>query len=168
MRLISFLLLFPLLAACTFSAPQFESGVRFIDSISMAERRSEEPAQSKWLASVGDEGAVVMPYSSEGLIVFANADGDAIAFDGWLIMSIIGFGQQGVVSIADNQGDRRILVDGFEAQDQCGQWLLIDTYWIQECLHGEGQIELDEKGNIVRISQWVGSGIGRVTLTVAP
>ena len=31
-------------------------------------------------------------YVSNDLIVFANTDGDAIAFDGWTIRSVVGFG----------------------------------------------------------------------------
>ena len=80
----------------------------------MAERGSEEPEQSKWLASVGTVGVVVMPYSSQGLIVFANANGDAIA-DGWTVRSIVGFGLESPLSISGKDGERAISYGRFRA-----------------------------------------------------
>ena len=167
MRLISCLLSFPLLAACTFSAPQFEAGVRFVKSVSMAERESEEPAQSKWLASVGNEGAVVMPYSSEGLIVFANANGDAIAFDGWTIRSILGFGLASPLSIYGKEGERRFVMGGSEELADCDSWEFSDGVWEQACDNGLGSISIDENGNIQTIVMSLGKSLGNVTLRVA-
>ena len=167
MRLVSSLFLFPLLAACTFSAPQFETGVRFVKSISMAERDSEEPAGSRWLASVGDQGAVVMPYSSEGLIVFANANGNAIAFDGWTVRSIIGFGLESPMSISGKEGERRFVMDGSEQLADCDSWQFADGVWEQACDNGLGSISLDVNGNIQTIVMSLGKSLGNVTLRVA-
>lgn len=167
MRLIHCLLLFPLLAACTFSAPQFEAGVRFVKSISMAERDSEEPAQSKWLASVGNQGAVVMPYSSEGLIVFANANGDAIAFDGWTVRSIIGFGLESPISISGKEGERRFVMRGSEQLTDCDSWQFADAMWEQVCDNGLGSISVDKDGNIQTIVMSLGKSLGNVTVRVA-
>ena len=48
---------------------------------------TDEPAT--WFASVDGSGAILNPYLSNDLIVFANTDGDAIAFDGWIIRSVV-------------------------------------------------------------------------------
>ena len=167
MRLVSSLFLFPLLAACTFSAPQFETGVRFVKSISMAERDSEEPAGSRWLASVGDQGAVVMPYSSEGLIVFANANGDAIAFDGWTIRSILGFGLESPLSISGKEGERRFVIGDSERLADCDSWQFAEGLWEQACDNGPGSISIDADGNIHTIIMSLGESIGNVTLRMA-
>lgn len=166
MRLVSCLILLSLLAACTFSAPQFEVGVRFVKSISMEERYSEEPAQSKWLASVGNQGAVVMPYSSEGLIVFANSNGDAIAFDGWIVRSIIGFDLESPVSISGKDGERRFAMGGSEQVVNCDSWQFAEGLWEQACDNGPGSLSIDKDGNIQTIVMPLGKSLGNVTLRV--
>lgn len=167
MRLISCLLLFPFVAACTFSAPQFELGVRFIKSISVGERGSEEQMQSRWLVSVGNEGAVVMPYSSEDLIIFANANGDAIAFDGWTVRSIMGFGLEFPLSISGKSGERQFVMGGSRQFTECDAWQFADGVWEQACDNGLGSISIDGDGNIQTIVMSLGENLGNVTLQVA-
>ena len=70
------------LQGCTFSAPQFDATVNFAKTITAGESGSDGEAPAVWLASVGERGALLNPYTASGLTVFANADGDAIAFDG--------------------------------------------------------------------------------------
>lgn len=167
MKLLTCLLLFPVFTACTFSAPQFESGVRFVKSISEDGRGSQEPTQSKWLASVGTEGAVVMPYSSQGLIVFANANGDAIAFDGWTVRSITGFGLDSPLSISGKDGERRFVMGGSEQLAECDSWQFAEGDWSQVCDNGHGSISIDGDGNIQAIVMSLGESLGNVVLRVA-
>ena len=91
---------------CNISMPQAESSYRFVKGLISSDNISMQEQQPIWLASVGDRGAVLRPYISGGLTVFANTDGDAIAFDGWTIRSIVGFGIEGPVSIAGKDGIR--------------------------------------------------------------
>ena len=77
-----------LVMGCTVSVPQVESSYRFMKDLISPDNVPSQEQQALWLASVGDRGAVLRPYSSGGLTVFANTDGDAIAFDGWTIRSL--------------------------------------------------------------------------------
>ena len=89
-----------LLQGCTFSAPQFDAAVNFAKTITAGKSSSEEDAPAVWLASVGERGALLHPYTASGLIVFANTEGDAIAFDGWTVRSVSGFGLSAPISIS--------------------------------------------------------------------
>ena len=71
-----------LLAGCSISVPQVESSYKFVKAVVLPDEVSSEEQQAIWLASVGDRGAVLRPYQSSGLTVFANTDGDAIALMG--------------------------------------------------------------------------------------
>ena len=83
------------MAGCRISVPQAESSYRFVKDLISSDDNSPQGQQAIWLASVDEYGAILRPYLSGGFIVFANTDGDAIAFDGWTIRSIVGFGFAG-------------------------------------------------------------------------
>ena len=133
----------------------------------MADRGSEESAQVKWLASVGAVGAVVMPYSAEGLIIFASANGDAIAFDGWTVRSIVGFELESPLVISGKEGERRFVMGGSQQLVDCDNWQFADGVWEQTCDNGFGSISLDENGNIQTIVMSLGKSLGNVTLQLA-
>jgi hypothetical protein len=128
-------------------------------------KSADEPAT--WFASVDGVGAVLNPYVSNDLIVFANTDGDAIAFDGWTIRSVVGFGLQGPLSISGKNGLRTFIVDGQQTVVNCDQWILTGLNWRQTCSNGPGEIVLDNEGNIQKITIAIGNGSGIVTLRVA-
>lgn len=156
-----------LLSSCTFSVPQFEASIRLIEHV--VSGRREVVAQetvATWLASVGGQGAVLNPYVSDGLTIFANAEGDGIAFDGWTIRSIIGFGLSSPVSVIGKDGTRVFSYDGVQTQTYCDTWTRSDLYWEQACLNGDGHIKVDETGNIVAIAMALDEPFGIVTLTV--
>ena len=92
LRLTTLIVFGLLMGGCTFSAPQFEAGIRFIERVASGKSETVEEPRATWLASVGDRGAVLNPFLSSGLTVFANVDGDAIAFVGWPHRSITVFG----------------------------------------------------------------------------
>ena len=166
LRLLSILIcLLP--AGCTFSAPQAESAWRLINSIATREAEDEATKQPIWLASVGETGAVLQPCASGGFTVFANADGDAIAFDGWIVRSITGFGLEKPLSVAGKEGKRSFAIDDDILSANCGFWEWRRPVWRQDCDIGRSTISLDSEGNIQEISMSLGEKLGFVTLRVA-
>jgi hypothetical protein len=110
---------------------------------------------------------VLNPYLNSGLTVFANADGDAIAFDGWTIRSITGFGLSRPVSVTGKDGTRVFVYAGVQTTTDCEAWTRSGLHWEQTCANGAGQITLDETGNIQSITMALGNKLGIVTLRVA-
>ena len=156
-----------LLTGCSISVPQAESSYRFVKELISSDEGSSQEQQAIWLASVGDRGAVLRPYLSGGLTVFANTDGDAIAFDGWTIRSVVGFGLAGPLSISGKDGNRTFSVGGGITSAECDPWYLRGLTWRQTCSNGSGEILLNEEGNIQKITMAIGNGSGIVTLRVA-
>jgi hypothetical protein len=156
-----------LLMGCSISVPQVESSYKFVKAVVLSDEVSLEEQQAIWLASVGGRGAVLRPYLSGGLTVFANTDGDAIAFDGWTIRSVVGFGLAGPISISGRDGNRTFSVGGVITSAECDPWYLRGLTWRQTCSNGPGEIVLSEDGNIQKITMEIGNGSGIVTLRVA-
>ena len=167
LRLTTLIVFGLLMGGCTFSAPQFEAGIRFVERVASGKSETVEEPRATWLASVGDRGAVLNPYLANGLTVFANVDGDAIAFDGWTIRSITGFGLSSPVSITGKDGVRVFVYGGRQTTTDCGAWTRSELNWEQICANGFGQIRLDEAGNIQGITMALGNSLGIVTLRVA-
>jgi len=155
------------LQGCTFSVPQFDAAANFAKSITEGESTSEEEAPAVWLASVGERGALLNPYTASGLTVFANAEGDAIAFDGWTVRSVSGFGFSAPISISGKDGPRNFAGPFGQYSTTCDPWVLEGLIWMQSCGNGDGVIELNEAGNIERIIVALGKERGNVTLRVA-
>lgn len=155
------------LHGCTFSVPQLDAAVDFAQSITAGESDAKPDAPAVWLASVGERGAILNPYSSNGLIVFANTDGDAIAFDGWTVRSVSGFGLSAPISISGKEGLRNFAGPLGQYSTSCDPWILEGLVWTQSCGNGDGAIELNEAGNIERIILSLEKDWGNVTLRVA-
>lgn len=156
-----------LLQGCTFAVPQFDAAVSFAKSVTVGESNSEEEVPAVWLASVGERGALLNPYTASGLIVFANTDGDAIAFDGWTVRSVSGFGLSAPISISGKDGLRKFVGPFGQYSTTCDPWALEGLIWTQSCGNGDGVIELNEAGNIECIVLSLGKERGNVTLRVA-
>jgi hypothetical protein len=156
-----------LTSGCNISVPQAESSYKFVKDLILADDVSSKEQQAIWLASLGDRGAVLRPYLSGGLTVFANTDGDAIAFDGWTIRSVVGFGLKEPLSISGKDGVRTFTVSGQKTQTKCDEWGLAELIWSQTCSNGPGEIVLDDEGNIQKITMPVFDGSVIVTLRVA-
>ena len=156
-----------ILQGCTFSVPQFDAAVNFAKTITAGKSSSEADAPAVWLASVGERGALLNPYTASGLIVFANTDGDAIAFDGWTVRSVSGFGLSAPISISGKDGLRNFAGSLGTYSMTCDPWVLEGLVWTQSCGYGDGVIELNEAGNIERIILSLGKERGNVTLRVA-
>ena len=156
-----------MVSGCTFSAPQFESAIALAQSVIASNDPKSAGETATWLASVDGTGAVLNPYGSNDLIVFANTDGDAIAFDGWTIRSLVGFGLRDPVSISGKDGMRTFTFDGHQTITKCDPWNLEGLIWSQTCSNGPSEILLDDEGNIQKITMAIGNGSGIVTLRVA-
>jgi hypothetical protein len=157
------------LPSCTFSVPQAESVLRQIQTLVSEESSGEEVL---WLASYEGQGAVLKPYAAEGYTVFANESGDAIAFDGWVVRSVLGFGLEQAITISDDGWVRssRSGKDSFVAT--CSEWQK-DTatkgyQWRQICgiYSHETVIYVDETGSIGGIKQAFGGDLGTLTLNL--
>ena len=155
------------LQGCTFSVPQFDAAANFAKTITAGESSPEGEVPAVWLASVGERGALLNPYTASGLIVFANTDGDAIAFDGWTVRSVSGFGLLAPISISGKDGLRKFAGPLGQYSTTCDPWVLDGLVWTQSCSNGDGVIELNEAGNIERIVLSLGKEWGNVTLRVA-
>ena len=156
-----------LVSGCTLSAPQFENSIRFIERIASGKSETDDEPRAIWLASVGDRGAVLKAYSSSGLTIFANVEGDAIAFDGWTIRSIAGFGLPSSVAVEGKDGVRVLFVGEVQTATNCDVWKRSGLVWMQVCENGDGRIEVDKTGNIQSIVMALDSTLGIVTLRVA-
>ena len=167
LRLTTLIVFGLLIGGCTFSAPQFEAGIRFVERVASGKSETAQEPRATWLASVGDRGAVLNPYLANGLTVFANVDGDAIAFDGWTIRSITGFGLSSPMSITGKDGVRVFVYGSRQTTTDCDVWTRSELNWAQVCANGFGQITLDEAGNIQSITMALGNKLGIVTLLVA-
>ena len=155
------------LPGCTFAVPQAESAIRWVQNLIQGSEGDAINQQPVWFASVGEYGAVVRPYTSGDFIVFANSNGDAITFDGWIVRSITGFGLTTPLSIFGKQGVRTFISDGAVSKIRCGPWIWRRPAWEQRCDQGSSEIVLDDAGNIQQISMGLGEKAKFVTLRVA-
>lgn len=156
------------LSACTFRAPQLESVASLARTIVAANQAAEDVV---WLASFSGKGAVLKPYVVQGLTVFANESGDAVTFDGWVIRSVIGFGREHPVTIADEGWLRSLKSKDARFAALCSEWQKTTAdggyQWRQICgTNGhETVIDIDEAGRIISIRQSLGGGLGEVLLS---
>lgn len=156
-----------LLSGCTFSAPQFESAIKLVRETAGADGSPAPTEPPVWFASVYGRGAVLRPYLSNKLIVFANSEGDAIAFDGWIVRSVVGFGSPYPLSISGREQTRTFMVADQQTTTNCEEWILRELVWTQACSNGPSEIVLDAEGNIQQITMTIGSGSATVTLRIA-
>jgi hypothetical protein len=84
---LSAITVFLTLQACAIRIPQAEAVLNQFQKLVGSE---EEARQAVWLASFNERGAVLSPYDADGYTVFANDEGNAVAFDGWVIRSVLG------------------------------------------------------------------------------
>ena len=157
------------LVSCTFSVPQAENAFRQIQSLVSKKSPGNEVL---WLASFKGQGAVLKPFAAEGYTVFANESGDAVAFDGWVVRSVLGFGLEQAITISDDGWVRssRSVNGSFVAT--CSEWkkdaITRGYQWRQICgINGhETVISIDEAGSISSIKQAFGGDLGTLTLNL--
>jgi len=148
-----------IVSACTFKAPQLESVASQVRAVVAPNQIAEDVV---WLASFNGRGAVLKPYVVEGFTVFANESGDAVAFDGWVARSVVGFGREHAVSVTYNGRVRFAVSHQMTVQALCLEWQKLATkgghQWRQNC-GSEGHetvIDIDETDTIYSIVQGFG------------
>ena len=157
------------LTSCTFSVPQVDNALRYMQSLVPEESSGE---QALWLASYEGQGAVLKPYAAEGYTVFANESGDAVAFDGWVVRSVLGFGLEQSITVSDDGWVRSSLSEKGSFVAGCSEWqkdaLGKGYQWRQICgINGhETVISIDETASISRIKQAFGGDLGTLTLNL--
>ena len=166
---LSAIIVFLTLQACVIRVPQAEAMLNQFQKLVGSE---EETRQVGWLASFNGQGAVLSPYVADGYTVFANDRGDAVAFDGWVIRSVLGFGREVSLSISDEGWDRSSVSNQMRFTATCSEWQkegLSEGYeWRQICgINGhETVIRIDRTGSITSIRQAFGGDLGTLTLNL--
>ena len=166
---LSAITVFLTLQACAIRIPQAEAVLNQFQKLVGSEK---EARQAVWLASFNGRGAVLRPYVADGYTVFANDEGDAVAFDGWVIRSVLGFGKDTSISISDEGSDRSSLFNNTRFTATCSEWQkedFVEGYeWRQICgINGhEIVISIDETGSIRDIKQAFGGDLGTLTLNL--
>ena len=157
------------LQACAIRVPQAEAMLNQFQKLVSSE---EETRQVVWLASFNGRGAVLSPYVAGGYTVFASDEGDAVAFDGWVIRSVLGFGRESSLSISDEGWDRSSVSNATRFTATCSEWQKEDFgedyEWRQICgINGqETVIRIDATGSITRIRQAFGGDLGTLELNL--
>ena len=156
-------------SGCVIRVPQVEAAFNQLQTIVGSE---EEAKETIWLASFNGQGAVLRPYVADGYTVFANDDGYAVAFDGWVIRSVLGFGREAPLSISDDGWDRSSVSNATRFTAACSEWqkdVLGEGYeWRQICgINGhETVIHIDGAGSITSIRQAFGGDLGTLELNL--
>lgn len=142
--------------------PQIELASSLIQSIFDDPSFENDTVGKEWSARVGEEGRLVEVVEQGGFFVFVSSTGDAIAFDGWNIRSIIGFGGSGTRQILVDYDQRRFRSARGLSSRRCEGWKL-DPYvspasskrWVQQCDDQVrvNSIVVDNAGAISEISQ---------------
>ena len=160
-----------LLSGCTVSFPQVDSVVDLVQAELDAVKQVEPAQDTRWSASYNGTGRLMTPYLEGDLTIFMSEQGDAVAFDGWLIRSLGGFDQDQIIRVNDDE-NQRIYNNGLSRQiGDCAPWVSATTSdggvtWKQTCEKPDAtnKIRLTETGLIVEIDQVVDGSGGRITL----
>ena len=157
-----------LLSGCTLTFPQLNAALQLIPL--RTDEQKEQSTPPVWLASVGSVGAVLTPYAMDGYTLFANEDGDAIAFDGWTVRAIYGFGLTEPIKVSGKIGSRSVSSSLGKTITMCSEWINQPTEfsqrWRQTCSVGPNEIAVNSDGNIEEIRMSLGRELGSVALRV--
>jgi hypothetical protein len=157
--------------ACSFRVPQAEAVLSQFRSFAVSHEQTK--SNRLWLASFNQHGAMLKPYIVDGYTVFANESGDAVAFDGWVIRSVLGFGRDDPIQVIDNNSKRSSIYQGDHFEAKCDAWdreeMSVGFRWRQICGFKGHQtiINVDEGGNITAIQQDFGTSLGVLQLSLA-
>ena len=160
-----------LLSGCTVSFPQVDSVVDLVQAELDAVKQVEPAQDTRWSASFNGTGRLMTPYLEGDLTIFVSEQGDAVAFDGWLIRSLGGFDQDQIIRVNDDDNQRIYNNGSSRTIGDCGFWVNAITSdgsatWTQICESPDAKntIRLNEAGLIVQIDQIVDGLGGRVRL----
>ena len=171
----SLLVIFSLgLAGCNVTFPQVDSAISAVRSQLAKQSELPRSPEIRWSASFKGEGRLMRAFTENGLTLFVSEEEDAIAFDGWVVRSLGGFGDSSILSIIDTGNARRYKSGAaYEASHptQCGNWTNSsneggNVVWRQVCnrTHEPNSITLNQQGLIVAIDQVVDSDGNRLSL----
>ena len=160
-----------LLCGCTITFPQVDSVVDLVQAELDTSGNGESLEDRRWSAAYNGTGRLMTPYLQGDLTVFISVEGDAIAFDGWLVRSLGGFEQEEIIRVNDDENQRIYHEGDSRSLGGCGSWINTSrsdggVTWTQIC-DGPGaknKIRLNEAGLIIEIDQVVDGSGGRVTL----
>lgn len=157
--------------ACSFRVPQAEAALSQFRSFAVSHKQTH--SNQLWLASFNQQGAMLKPYIVDGYTVFANESGDAVAFDGWVVRSVLGFGRDDPIQVIDTNSKRSSIYQDDRFESECDAWdreeMSVGFRWRQICGFKGHQtiINVDEDGNITAIQQDLGTSLGVLQLSVA-
>ena len=174
MRLVShvFCLLCSLiLSGCNVTFPQLDSALTRVKSELAKQSESSPTEDIRWVASFNGQGRIMTAYVENGLTVFVSDEDDAIAFDGWLVRSIGGFGTGSIIRVQESK-QGRLATDGERTSvSLCNQWIKTATdddniVWSQSCEYqpSDNRLILNAEGHIVEIRQFISQFSGELTL----
>lgn len=173
MRLVSYffcLLCSVILSGCNVTFPQFDSAVSRVKS-EIAKQSDSPPEDIRWAASFNGQGRIMTAYVESGLTVFVSDENDAIAFDGWLVRSIGGFGSDSIVKVQESNQGRLVTDDEGTSVTLCDQWVESTagdehTVWSQSCVNqlSDNRLVLNAEGLIIGIYQVISDVSGELTL----
>jgi len=153
--------------------PQVETVNSLVKSMFDKPLAEDDQQGNNWSARVGDEGRLVEVVEQDGFFVFVSIAGDAIAFDGWNIRSVIGFGDNNARQIAVKGEQKQFLSGSSASSMRCEDWKLDpdlskqdSKVWMQECDSQvrANSIVVDKAGAISEISQVIDTGGNRAVL----
>ena len=161
------------ISGCAVRFPQVEALSNLVEA-EFAQRgiTTDAPPDTRWAASYNGEGRLMTPYSEGDLTVFVSKEGDAVAFDGWVIRSLGGFGETTIASVVDTEQYRVYRAGGqvVAREPLCEAWVRAPIegeglVWRQACgRNGPNLITLNEEGLIIGIEQVVNAAGMRVSL----
>ena len=175
MRLVSCffcLLCSVILSGCNVTFPQIDSALTRVKSELAKQSESSPPEDIRWVASFNGQGRIMTAYVENGLTVFVSDEDDAIAFDGWLVRSIGGFGKGSIIIVQDSQQGRFVTDGQMTSSTLCDQWAKSiaddgNIVWSQSCADqpSDNRLVLNAEGFIVGIYQVIGDFGGEVALS---
>ena len=152
LRILVSVLLLCVLQACTFQSGQLNAVLAFFDR--------PPKSEFEWVARYGARSEPVIAVNQELFIVFANNQGTAIAFDGWSIRSVAGFGLKSPIKITYRSDDPIFKLGSKTRRHSCSEWRFTKAAtggeWQQTCeadFYYQNTVALDNEGRIIRISQ---------------
>ena len=156
------LLCWLILSGCNVTFPQLDSAITRGKSEFAKQSESSPTEDIRWVASFNGQGRIMTAYVENGLTVFVSDEDDAIAFDGWMVRSIGGFGKGSIIRVQESQQGHSVTDDKRVSITLCDQWIKsivddVNTVWSQSCADqpSDNRLVLDTEGLIVEINQYI-------------
>ena len=158
------------LCSCQINAPQLDRFTTTVQQL-VSDSSNRDIYKYLWTARIGSEGRLMTAQASDGFIVFTSEEGDAVAFDGWQIRSLIGFSDYGPRQIVVALPKLHFRTNKRSTYTSCEHWSADEnqrsiTIYKQACgRSGENQITKDDEGTIREIRHIIDETGTMITLT---